>query len=180
MKGRQKIKKYAKIFFNSTDIEMVPEAIGQLSTISGLMSRSKEFKGLFDNPSFTPGEREKIMKELSDRFKLSDSTTRLIMLLSEDRMILSLPELIDTIIKIYLEKKKRAKAMVVTSIDTKNKFDDRLLSSLKKITGRDVDIEYVIDRSLLGGMLIKVGSTMYDSSIKGQFRLLKDELLKER
>jgi F0F1-type ATP synthase delta subunit len=43
---------------------------------------------------------------------------------------------------------------------------------------RDVDIEFVLEPSLLGGVLVKVGSTMYDSSIKGQLRLLKDELIK--
>jgi F-type H+-transporting ATPase subunit delta len=41
-----------------------------------------------------------------------------------------------------------------------------------------VDIEYVSDPTLLGGFIVKVGSTMYDSSIKGQLRLLKDELIK--
>ena len=45
-------------------------------------------------------------------------------------------------------------------------------------TDPDVDMEYVMDPSLLGGILVKVGSTMYDSSVKGQLRLLKDELIK--
>jgi F0F1-type ATP synthase delta subunit len=49
---------------------------------------------------------------------------------------------------------------------------------LKKLIDRDVDLETVLDPSLLGGVLVKVGSTMYDSSIKGQLRLLKDELIK--
>ena len=49
---------------------------------------------------------------------------------------------------------------------------------MKQITGRDVDLEFVIDPSLLGGVRIKVGSTMYDSSIKGQLGLLKDKLIK--
>jgi F0F1-type ATP synthase delta subunit len=43
---------------------------------------------------------------------------------------------------------------------------------------RDVDIEYVMDPSLLGGILVKVGSTMYDTSIKSQLRLLRDDLIK--
>jgi F0F1-type ATP synthase delta subunit len=55
---------------------------------------------------------------------------------------------------------------------------DRLKGSLKKLINKDVDLDYVLDPSLLGGVLVKVGSTMYDSSIKGQLRLLKDELIK--
>ncbi len=57
-------------------------------------------------------------------------------------------------------------------------YEERLKASLKKMIEKDVDIEYVLDPSLLGGVLVKVGSTMYDSSVKGQLRLLKDELIK--
>ena len=50
----------------------------------------------------------------------------------------------------------------------------------KQITDfeKKVDVEYTVDPSLLGGMLIKVGSTMFDGSLKGQIRLLRDELIK--
>jgi F-type H+-transporting ATPase subunit delta len=66
----------------------------------------------------------------------------------------------------------------MTPIEISKVHENTLKSSLKKITDRDVDIEYVMDQSLLGGILIKIGSTMYDTSIKGQLRLLRDELIK--
>jgi F-type H+-transporting ATPase subunit delta len=66
----------------------------------------------------------------------------------------------------------------MTPIAISKDHEATLKASLKQITGRDVDLEYMIDASLLGGILIKMGSTMYDSSIKGQLRLLKDELIK--
>jgi F0F1-type ATP synthase delta subunit len=52
------------------------------------------------------------------------------------------------------------------------------VKSLKQITGKEIDLEFVMDPSLLGGVRIKVGSTMYDSSIKGQLGLLRDKLIK--
>jgi F-type H+-transporting ATPase subunit delta len=79
---------------------------------------------------------------------------------------------------IYLEKKKRAKAVVLSPVEVGSDYERRLKDSLKGLIDRDVDIEFVMDQSLLGGVLVKVGSTMYDSSIKGQLRLLKDELIK--
>lgn len=174
-----KIKKYAKMLLNTTGTEAVPGAINQLSTVNELLSESREFRGLFENPVFSTEEKARILRQLSDRLNLSEDIVRLILRLSEDRIISALPELINAATAIYLEKKKRAKAVVMTSIDTKGRHNARLASSLKQLTGRDIDIEYVIDPSLLGGVLIKVGSTMYDGSIKGQVRLLKDELLKE-
>jgi F0F1-type ATP synthase delta subunit len=49
---------------------------------------------------------------------------------------------------------------------------------LKNLIDRDVDIENEVDPSLLGGFVVRVGSTIYDSSVKGQLRLLKSELMR--
>jgi F0F1-type ATP synthase delta subunit len=53
-----------------------------------------------------------------------------------------------------------------------------LKNALKNITKMDVEVENQVDPSLLGGFVVKVGSTIYDNSLKGQLRLLKAELMK--
>jgi len=178
MKGQQAVKRYAKMFFNSMGIDDMPKALEELSAVNGLMQKSREFRGLLENPRFTGEEREKGLKEISERVKLSGNTVKLILYLSEHLVIASLDRLIQIVTAMYLEKKKKAKAVVVTPVDTQKKYEETLKSSLKQIIGRDVDIEYIVDPSLLGGVLVKVGSSMYDSSIKGQLRLLRDDLIK--
>jgi F-type H+-transporting ATPase subunit delta len=178
LKRAQEVKRYAKMFLNTVGIDAVPKALEELTAVDELMRKSRGFRGLLENPLFTAEERTKILEEVSGRLKLSGTTVRFIHYLSEQIMAHTLPEVIRIVTALYLEKKKRAKATVVTPIDTNRKYDDTLRVSLKKLTGRDVDIEYVVDPSLLGGLLVKVGSTMYDSSIKGQLRLLKDDLIK--
>ncbi|MGD0885052.1 MAG: ATP synthase F1 subunit delta [Thermodesulfovibrionales bacterium] len=178
MKRPQAIKKCAKMFLNTVGIEAAPKALAELMAVSDLMQRSRGFRGLLENPLFTAEERTKTLKEVSGRLKLSAAAMRFVLYLAEQIMAHTLPDVIRTATALYLEKQKRAKATVVTPIDTNKKYDDTLRVSLKKLTGRDVDIEYVVDPSLLGGLLVKVGSTMYDSSIKGQLRLLKDDLIK--
>ena len=178
MKRQQAVKRYAKMFLNSMSIDDMPNALEELSSVNGLMQKSREFRGLLENPRFTGEEREKGLKEISERVKLSGNTVKLILYLSEHLVIASLDRLIQIVTAMYLEKKKKAKAVVVTPVDTQKKYEETLKSSLKQIIGRDVDIEYIVDPSLLGGVLVKVGSSMYDSSIKGQLRLLRDDLIK--
>ena len=178
MKRQQAVKRYAKMFFNTVGADEVPKALDELVTVNALMEKSREFRGLLENPLFTVEERDKVMKQTSSRMNLSGSTVRFVLFLSEQMVIASLPELIQLVTAIYLEKKKRAKATVVTPVDTNRKYDEALKSSLRKLTGKEVDIEYVVDPSLLGGVTVQVGSTMYDSSLKGQLRLLKDDLIK--
>ena len=166
------------MFFTAVGIEAVPDALGELSALQELMEKSREFRGLLENPGFTREEREKVLKHVSGTAGISANTVKFILYLAEQSAIPSLPDLISRVNAMYLERKKKAKAVVITPVDTNKKYEETLKSSLKQMTGRDVDIEYVVDPSLLGGVLVKVGSTMYDSSIKGQLRLLRDDLIK--
>lgn len=171
-------KRYANALLRNVGIENAPLAIAEVNIINELMAKSKEFKNLLINPQFTLEEREKIIKQIADRLKLSENTIKFITHLSELRVILLLPDLIRIATYLYLEKKQKAKAIVMTPIEISKDYENTLRSSLKKVTDRDVEIEYVMDPSLLGGILIKIGSTMYDTSIRGQLRLLKNELIK--
>jgi ATP synthase F1 delta subunit len=178
LKQIRQAKRYANTLLRNVGIENAPQAITEINAVSNLMTISKEFKSLLINPQFTSEERGKVIKQIAGRIKLSENTVKFIIYLSEVRVILFLPEIIRIATNLYNEKKRKAKAVVMTPIEISKDYDNTLRSSLKKVTDRDVDIEYVMDPSLLGGILVKIGSTMYDTSIKGQLRLLKDELIK--
>ena len=110
MKRQQAVKRYAKMFLNSMGIDDMPNALEELSSVNGLMQKSREFRGLLENPRFTKEEREKGMKEISERAKISGSTVKFILYLSEHFVIASLDGLIQIVTAMYLEKKKKAKA----------------------------------------------------------------------
>ena len=178
MKQVKEGKRYAKMFLNIVGFDNAPAAINELNMVSSLMSRSREFRGLLVGPQFKAGEREKVIREVAAKTGLSDNTVKFIKHLSDLRVISALSDIIRMATNLYLEKKRRAKAVVMTSTEITKDYENRLKAALEKVINRDIDIEVVKDSSLLGGILVKVGSTMYDSSIKGQLRLLKDELIK--
>ncbi len=160
------------------DLENIPQALAELVAVNDLMTASKEFKVLLVNPLFTAEERANVIKQLTVKLKLSDYIVKFILHLAEVGVIKALPEIIRMATSLYLDKKKKAKALVMTPLPVTKEQENKLRASLKKITDRELDIEYAIDPSLLGGVLVRIGSTMYDTSIKGQLRLLKDELIK--
>jgi F-type H+-transporting ATPase subunit delta len=178
LKPVKEAKKYAKMFISIVGIEEAPKALAELALIDAVMTKSKEFRSLLVNPGFSAAEKENGLKQVAARLSLSDKMIRFVSHLTQTGVIIALSEVIKAATVIYLEKKKKAKATVLTPVEISAKHEERLKASLKKLIEKDVDIEYVMDPSLLGGILVKVGSTMYDSSIKGQLRLLKDELIK--
>lgn len=178
MKQKKEAKKYAKALLRKVGIENAPQALSQLSAINDLMAKSKEFKSLLVNPLFTEEERTKVIKGLAEKLKLSEDIIKFIILLCNVEMIISLPEILRIATNLYLESKQKAKAIVMTPIEISKNYESKIKESLRKVTNKDIDLEYIIDPSLLGGILVKIGSTMYDTSIRGQLRLLKDELIK--
>jgi F-type H+-transporting ATPase subunit delta len=178
LKPAKQASRYAKALLRNIDLENIPQALLELIAINDLMNASKEFQSLLVSPLFTNDERTNVIRQLTGKLKLSDYIVKFILHLSEVRVIKALPEIIRMATSLYLEKKKKAKAIVMTPLQITKEQENKLRASLKKVTDRELDIEYAIDPSLLGGILVRIGSTMYDTSIKSQLRLLKDELIK--
>jgi ATP synthase F1 delta subunit len=178
LKPVKEAKRYAKMFINVVGMEAAPKALAELASVDQLMLKSGEFRSFILSPGFSQSEKESALRKVADKANISDTVVRFIIHLTENRVVIALSEIVKTATAIYMEKKKQAKAVVFTSVEVTKVNEERLKASLRKLVDRDVDVEYVVDPSLLGGILVKVGSTMYDSSVKGQLRLLKDELIK--
>lgn len=178
MKPAKEANRYAKMFINVVGMDAAPKALSELAAVERLMTGSREVKSLLLNPGFSQQEREAALRKIAEKAGLSEKVLKFIIHLTESRVVSALSEIVKNATAIYLERKRQARAVVYSPVEVGNAHEERLRASLKKLVDRDVDLEYVIDPSLLGGVLVKVGSTMYDSSIKGQLRLLKDELIK--
>lgn len=179
MKHKSNAKKFAKTFLNIAGPAKAESAIKELSVLNDLLAKNRDFRGFLLGPQFTPAEKEKSFKKFGKIMKLSEATIKFIIYLLQKSAVSLLAEITAFAEAVHLEKKKRASAVVFTPDTITKQTELRLQSALKKLTGKDTHISIKFDPSLLGGILVKVGSTIYDSSIKGQLRLLKAELIKE-
>jgi ATP synthase F1 delta subunit len=175
---KKEASRYAKALLRNVGFDEAPQAISEISLINAIMTKSREFRILLVNPRFTAEERESVIKQIAEQYKLSEFTVKFINYLSDVRAVMLLPDIIRIATNLYFEKKQKAKATIMTPVEISAELEKKLKESLKKVTDKELEIEYVMDPSLLGGVLIKIGSTMYDTSIRGQLRLLKDELIK--
>ena len=178
MKRNKHSKRFARMFLNAVGMDKAPDALRELATLNALMEKSPEFRGFLVGPMFSMDEKRKAIEEVSRVLGLSSDTVKFVNYLADAGAAGAIGEIADKAVALYSDMKKLAKATVITPVPISNEYEERLKESLKKLVDRDIEIQYETDSSLLGGMLIKVGSTMYDGSIKGQLRLLKDELIK--
>lgn len=176
MNKNQLAKKYSKALLSSAEISEVPRIVEELKAFSELIDRDRQLSLLFAGQIFSEDEKEKAFSALLPYLKLSPRTEKFLRLIIVRGHFSAIKAIIIASIAMYNERQKKAIATVISSVALDRGYADRLKAALKELTRREVDIESRVDPSLLGGFIVKVGSTIYDSSIKGQLRLLRAEL----
>ena len=116
MKKVKGVKKYAKQYLSTVDLGEVPQGIEQLNAVSELMARDKNFRNLMVSPIFTDSESKQVIPHISQSLKMSEKTAKYLQYLSETKAIGTLPEIIESITALYLEMKKRARAIVTSPV----------------------------------------------------------------
>jgi len=176
-KNNKAIKKYAKMLFNITGVKKAEKVCKQLSLLNKLIM-DKKIKNFFISPAISEDERKKGIDIISEKLSLFEEVKKFIIFLVNKGAITELEDILKYYTELYFEKKQKVKATVIMPIKVSNKYKKKILTSLKKLTEKDVEVEYLYDSNLIGGIIVKIGSKMYDSSIRGQLRLLKEELIK--
>jgi len=173
-----KAKKYAKQFLSLVNLDQVPEIVVKLETVSNLMQKEKQFRNMLTSPSFKDEERVGVISYLCEKMNLPEEVKKFLSYLSIEGVLVGLGEIVRYINVLYLEAKKKVKGVVTSAVELPDSIKQKIIESLKTITGRDVELQYEVDPELIGGVRVKIGSTMYDLSIKGQLGLLRDKLIK--
>lgn len=178
MNKNQIAKKYSRAIINSIEIKDVPAVIDELKAFSQLLDANRQMKLLFAGQIFSEGEKEKAFGSIVPALKFNAGTEKFLRLMIVQGHLSAVNEIISATVDVYNERQKKATAVVVSSVSLDDKNTERLKSALKQMTDREVTVENQIDESLLGGFIVRVGSTIFDSSVKGQLRLLKTELMR--
>ncbi len=178
MKIYRHAKRYATMFLNAVDINAAPGAMEELNTAVVLAEASEDFYSLLTSPMFSGEERAAALKAVGERAGFSGHTVKFLDFIAAEGAGWALGQIARKAEAILAEKQGTVTATVVSPAAMGSEYEGRISEALRKVTGRDVKVEYETDPSLLGGMKIMVGSTMFDGSLQGQLRLLKDELIK--
>jgi ATP synthase F1 delta subunit len=178
MAETQVAKRYAKVLINTVDLSVVPSVIEELRAFARLMDSDRRLRLLFGSHIFSEEEKERALKEVLSYMKAKEETGRLLNLIITQGVLHALKDIITSAISLYEEKMKRVTAEVISPVPLKAEHIETLRSALGVLTNRDVQIDNRLDPSLIGGFIVKVGSTIYDSSLKGQLMLLRAELTK--
>ncbi len=149
-----------------------------LSALSKTMKDSVELQTALTNPAIRRADRRKVIDALLVRIGAQPQTKNLVYLLLDGERLFAVPD-----ISRELDAMLQAKSNHVTAEITSAKPLDpaqlsQITAALEKLSGKKVDVSKKEDPNLLGGVVAKVGDTVYDGSLRTQLRNLRDELTK--
>ena len=128
------------------------------------------------NPAVSAPKKRAAVVELTRRGGLSSIVAKLLALLAErDRLIL-LPDLVGAYRDRLLDYKKIIRAEITTAAPLPDGREASIETSLSKAIGRSVVLRTKVDPTIVGGMIAKVGSTVYDGSVTRQLERLRERL----
>ena len=125
-----------------------------------------------------PVQRKRaVVEELTMRAKVAPAVAKLLVLLAgRDRLVL-LPDLVAAYRDRLLDYQKIVRAEVTTAVALPPDRARAVEESLAKLTGRTVTLATQIDPSIIGGVIARIGSTIYDGSVTRQLQKMKERLV---
>ena len=136
----------------------------------------RSLQTVLTNPAVPVHAKRELVKGLVARMQPSAPVGKLLVLLADRDRLAMVPDLLATYRERLMEFRKIVRAEVTTAVPLSENRLAELKQRLAQVTGRDVAVTTKVDPSIVGGLVARVGSTVYDGSIATQLEALKKRL----
>jgi len=151
-------------------------AIGGLRQIASLFGESSELRRVWENPAVPADQKRKLLDAIVQRDGIEKPVRNLVAVLIDHRRLPFLARIIEQLEK-ELDARLGFTQAQVTSARELGATERKVLESqIEKTSGKKVRASYSLDPSLLGGAVVRIGSTIYDGSVKGQLEKIKEAI----
>ena len=177
MPSRASAARYARALFDVGLKESDPVRIERdLASFAGLMSQNQELQGALTNPAIPASAKRQIADALAARLDLAAPVHKLLVLLAERDRLALVPELLDVYRERLREHQQVVRAEITTAAPLTPDRVAKLQQKLSELTGRKVDMTTHVDPAIIGGVVTRIGSTVFDGSLATQLAKLKETL----
>ena len=129
------------------------------------------------NPAVPAPKKRLAMAEITARAKAPAAVSKLLLLLAERDRLALLPELLASFRDRLLDHRKIVRAVLTTAAPLAAEREQAIAQGLAQLTGRTVTLDTSVDPSIIGGVIARIGSTVYDGSVTRQLEKLKQKLV---
>ena len=177
MRMRASAARYARALLDVAINESDPERAEQeLAAFVDLVERHPELARVLANPVVSAADKRAVVQQLVGRLELTTPVAKLLALLASRGRLALLPDLLDVYRERLMEHRRVVRAEVTTAAPLPPERVAQMQQRLATATGRAVTMTTKVDSSIIGGVITRIGGTVYDGSVAAQLAKVRERL----
>ena len=170
--------RYSRALFEvskeSSELDKVEDNIKNFQI---LFNSSPEIKNFLKNPTQSTNKQKEVINVLSDKLEFSKNLKNFFLLLIEKRRIFFVQKISESFLKLCSKKRGEIKASLISSKELSKSELDEVSKDLSAAMGSTLKLDYKVDKELIGGLKLQLGSFMIDTSIKSKLKKYEQVML---
>ena len=181
MSLRTSATRYAKALFDVaiTENAELAKISADLSEITEILTENTELRLAMGRASVPDAARIAIIEQVADKLGVAATVKKLLVVLTRGRRLNLLPDLSAVFRERLLAHQNIVRADVTSAAPLSPEKTKALAEHLGQVTGKKVELSTSVDPTLLGGVVARIGGTVYDGSVKTQLQRLRQELVEQ-
>tara|TARA_Y100001970_G_C14242131_1_gene865578 strand:- start:584 stop:1138 length:555 start_codon:yes stop_codon:yes gene_type:complete len=169
---------YSQALFElSSENNNLSEIEDQVTAILKMISENVEFQDLIKDPTNKIEELENVINLISEQFKFNQLLKKFMVFVISKRRFFYIEKILNDFLLICSNSRGEMHAEISSARDLNENEINKVKSELMETFGSNIKLNYKYDPSLIGGLIIKVGSTMIDSSIKNKLQQIEKKMI---
>ncbi|MEM7177888.1 MAG: F0F1 ATP synthase subunit delta [Pseudomonadota bacterium] len=169
--------RYATALFELAKEEgQLDQVEADLNSVGAALDDSADLTQVLVSPIYTRDQQGRALAALATKMELGALTSNVLGLMAANRRLFSVPEMLANFAGLMAEHRGEVTAEVTSAKALTKAQSENLAASLKASVGRDVNLNMTVDKDIIGGLIVKVGSKMVDSSIRSKLAGLQNAM----
>lgn len=147
-----------------------------VETLAAALAESDDLRQVINSPVISRAEQETAITAVGEKLELVGGLRNALALMAQKRRLFVLPQLVEQLRNMIAEEKGEVTAEVITAKALTKAQSEKLAASLKASVGKEVKINAAVDKDIIGGLIVKVGSKMIDTSIRSKLSSLQNAM----
>ena len=169
--------RYATALFELVrDEKSIDTVLADLDQFDRLLVESDDLKRLVRSPVFSADTQMKALSAVLEKAEISGVSANFLKVLTANRRLFAVTDVIRAFRTLVAKFKGEATADVTVAEALSDANLDTLKAALKSVTGKDVTLNVKVDPSIIGGLVVKLGSRMVDSSLRTKLNSIKNAM----
>ena len=170
--------RYSRALFEvSRDSDDLDKVESDIKNFKLIYDKNLEVRNFIKDPSQIITEQNKLVNLISDKLNFSKNVQKFLLLLIEKRRIFFVNKIVESFLRLCSQKRGEIKASLISSKELSQTELSDISTDLSKSMGSTLKFDYKVDKELIGGLKLQLGSIMIDTSIRNKLKKYEQAML---